>query len=200
MKYTQEMRDFILENHKGIYSQELADRFNEKFNTNVTAKQISSYKKRYQLHGGLRGNFQKGHIPHNKGKKISEATYCKIKNTMFPKGNMPHNHRDVGSERITKDGYIEIKVEEPSKWKLKHIWVWEQHNGPVPKGYAVAMLDRDKQNTDISNLRLIKRSELLIMNRYGLFSEDAELNNTAMNLAMLMDKIAEKGNRNNENS
>lgn len=54
------------------------------------------------------------------------------------------------------------------------------------------MLDRNKQNTDLSNLRMIKRSELLVMNRYGLYTENAELNNTAVNLATLMDKTARK--------
>ena len=49
-----------------------------------------------------------------------------------------------------------------------------------------------KQNTDLSNLRMIKRSELLVMNRYGLYTENAELNNTAVNLATLMDKTARK--------
>ena len=192
MKYTDEMREFILGNYKGIYNKELAERFNKRFQTDVTAQQVSAYKKNHQLHSGLDGRFKKGQIPYNKGKKISEEIYHKCQPTMFKKGNVPHNHKIVGSERITKDGYIEIKIAEPRKWKLKHIWVWEQHNGPVTKGYVVVMLDRNKQNTDLSNLRMIKRSELLVMNRYGLYTENAELNNTAVNLATLMDKTARK--------
>lgn len=192
MRYTQEMKNFILENYKGTYSQELADEFNQRFNTDVTAKQILAYRKNNHLKSGLSGQFWKGQPAHNKGKKMSKETYQKCKATMFRKDNIPRNHRAVGSERITKDGYIEIKVEEPNKWKLKHIFVWEQHNGPVTKGYVVVMLDRNKQNTDLSNLRMIKRSELLVMNRYGLYTENAELNNTAVNLATLMDKTARK--------
>ena len=29
---------------------------------------------------------------------------------MFKKGNVPANHRPIGSERITVDGFVEIKV------------------------------------------------------------------------------------------
>lgn len=196
MKYTQEMREFILKNYKGLYSKELADRLNERFKTNITAKQIASYKKRNQLRSGMNGQFTKGHTPSNKGQQMSEETYRRCQPTMFKKGSIPPNYKPVGTERLTKDGYIEIKVADHGKWKLKHVLVWEQQNGPVPKGYAVVMLDRNRLNTDISNLRLIKRRELLIMNRQGLFTEDAELNNTAMNLAKLMDSVAKKGRKN----
>ena len=45
---------------------------------------------------------------------------------MFAKGNVPPNHRPVGSERISKDGYIEVKVAEPNKWRLKQRVVYEE--------------------------------------------------------------------------
>ncbi len=38
---------------------------------------------------------------------------------MFAKGNVPPNHRPVGSERISKDGYIEVKVAEPKQVEIK---------------------------------------------------------------------------------
>ena len=34
----------------------------------------------------------------------------RTKATRFKKGDKPGNHRKVGSERITVDGYIEIKT------------------------------------------------------------------------------------------
>ena len=36
MKYTDEMKQFILENYKGKGNQELTDLFNQKFNTKIT--------------------------------------------------------------------------------------------------------------------------------------------------------------------
>lgn len=192
MIYTDEMRQFILDNYKGIYAKELAKRFNERFGTNVTADAMKSYRTRYGLNSGLTGFFSKGQIPHNKGKKMSPEVYEKAKATMFKKGNVPVNYRPVGSERITKDGYIEIKVKDPRTWKLKHRIIWEEANGPVPKGSAIIMLDGDKTNCELSNLKLVKRSELLIINRYSLFQDDAELNDTAANLAKMIDTVNEK--------
>ena len=53
MKYTDEMKQFILDNYKGRYNQELADLFNQKFNTNVTSRTIKSYKANNKLNSGL---------------------------------------------------------------------------------------------------------------------------------------------------
>ena len=103
--------------------------------------------------------FQKGHIPENKGKRVSPETYAKCQPTMFKKGQTPANHREVGSERITKDGYIEIKVAEPKRWRLKHRTVWEQVNGEIPKGYNVQFKNHNPQDCRIENLYLICRAD-----------------------------------------
>lgn len=101
--------------------------------------------------------FSKGHIPPNKGKKVSPKVYEKMSVTMFKKGHTPVNHREVGSERINVDGYIEIKVAEPNRWKLKHRIIWEQVNGEIPKGYNVQFKNHNPQDCRIENLYLICR-------------------------------------------
>lgn len=186
-KYTDEQRRFILDNYKGIPTKELAARFNARFNTNVTPSAMKSYKGTHKLLSGCPYRFKKGHVPANKGKKMPPEVYEKVKTTMFKKGQIPANHRPVGSERINVDGYIEVKVREPNAWELKHRIVWEQVNGKVPDGYVVIMLDENKQNCELSNLKLIKRSELLAMNRYRLFQNSAELNDVASNIARVID-------------
>ena len=103
--------------------------------------------------------FQKGHIPENKGKRVSPETYAKCQPTMFKKGHTPANHRGVGSERINKDGYIEIKVAEPKRWRLKHRIIWEQANGEIPKGYNVQFKNHNPQDCRIENLYLICRAD-----------------------------------------
>lgn len=103
--------------------------------------------------------FQKGHIPENKGKRVSPETYAKCQSTMFKKGHTPANHREVGSERINKDGYIEIKVAESKRWRLKHRIIWEQVNGEIPKGYNVQFKNRNPQDCRIENLYLICRAD-----------------------------------------
>lgn len=65
----------------------------------------------------------------------------------------------VGTERVTKDGYVVIKfAERPNRsmskdnWKLKHVWAWEQEHGPLPVGHAVYFADGDNRNFSPDNL------------------------------------------------
>jgi hypothetical protein len=184
MKYTDEMKQFILDNYKGRYNQELADLFNQKFNTNITSRTIKSYKANNNLNSGLTGKFIKGQTPHNKGKKMPKEVYEKVKHTMFAKGNVPPNHRPVGSERISKDGYIEVKVAEPNKWRLKQRVVYEEAKGKIPEGCPIIFLDGNKRNFDIDNLRCITRSELLYLNCNGLNNSN-EITETGILMARL---------------
>lgn len=184
MKYTDEMKQFILDNYKGRYNQELVDLFNQKFNTNITSRTIKSYKANNNLNSGLTGKFRKGQTPHNKGKKMPKEVYEKVKHTMFANGNVPPNHRPVGSERISKDGYIEVKVAEPNKWRLKQRVVYEEAKGKIPEGCTIIFLDGNKQNCNIDNLRCITRSELLYLNCNGLNNSN-EITETGILMARL---------------
>ena len=103
--------------------------------------------------------FKKGGQSPNKGKKMPEHVYEKLKDTMFKKGDMPSNYKPIGSERITKDGYVEVKVGDPSEWRPKHRILWEKENGPIPEGYNVQFKDGNRQNIKLENLYLISRAE-----------------------------------------
>lgn len=186
MKFTAEMNNFILAKVIGISNAELTEIFNKEFGIDVTVKQIKAYKKNHKISSGLTGRFPKGHVPCNKGKK--SIHYVGSEKTWFKNGQMPHNHKPVGSERVSKDGYIEIKVAEPKKWRLKHNVVWESVHGKIPRNYVVIFLDGNRMNIYSENLKLISRSQLLLMNRHGLFTPDRELTETATNLTKLMDK------------
>lgn len=111
---------------------------------------------------GVRYQFPKGHVPVNKGKKqkeyMSKESIERTKATRFQKGQLPHNTKPVGYERVDKDGYLYCKVEGKRKLVLKHRYVWEQHNGPIPKGYNIQFKDRNKHNCDIENLYMISRA------------------------------------------
>ena len=187
-QFPKEVVEFIQHNYIGTGHKAMAAMLNTKFGTAYTASQIKGYYANHKLNSGLTVRFEKGQVSHNRGKKMPPEIYEKCKDTMFKKGNIPGNHRPVGSERVNVDGYIEIKIAEPNKWRLKHLTVWEEENGPLPKGHAILFLDSNKQNTDISNLRLMTRSEMLVMNRYGIKGADAETMNAAANLAQLIDK------------
>lgn len=107
----------------------------------------------------IAARFQKGSVPLNKGKKVSPETYAKCQPTMFKKGQTPLNHRDVGSERVNVYGYIEIKVAEPNRWRLKHRIIWEQVNGAIPKGFNVQFKNHNRKDCRIENLYLISKAE-----------------------------------------
>ncbi|TDQ63623.1 HNH endonuclease [Maritalea mobilis] len=114
---------------------------------------------------GRTGQFKKGITPHNKGKP--HPPKGRAKETQFKKGNTPHNTNYLGHERQTKNGYIEISVDEVNphtgyerRYVLKHRWMWEKANGPVPEGHALKCLDGDKTNCDPSNWEAIPRALL----------------------------------------
>lgn len=155
-------------------SQEIADRFNIKITTvrNYAFKLRLKKSKEFiakqgqilaNSKSGIATRFKPGNVPANKGKKMSEEQYTSCQKTMFKPGNKPHNSKPVGSERITKDGYIEVRMDCPGyrKWKLKHRIVWESVNGKIPNGFNVQFKDGNRKNCDINNLYLISRSEQL---------------------------------------
>lgn len=196
-KYTKEQIEFITKNFKGRGNKELTEIFNKKFGLSLKVSQVKSFKRSRKLDSGLDGRFKPGHIPANKGKKGICAKGCE--KTWFKKGIPPINHRPVGSERITVDGYTEIKIAEPSKWRVKHQVIWEKHNGPIPPGHVVIFGDSDKKNFDIDNLILVSRQQLLILNKKKLIQKDAELTKTGLIIADLYKKIGEKVNCRGEN-
>lgn len=186
--FTKEQREFITKNVKGLSNKELTELVNKKFGLNLLFGQIKSFKANHKLSSELNGRFTKGHIPANKGLKGVGGW----KPTQFKKGHKPHNYRPVGSERLSKDGYIEIKVSDPNKWRGKHLIIWEKHNGPVPKSHAVIFGDGNNRNFDVNNLLLVSRKQLLTLNRQKLIQKDADLTRTAIILTDIYHKIHEK--------
>lgn len=187
--WSDEEKNFLAEVAPGRGYKEITELMNQKFEYQFTNGQISSALKRMGVSTGRTGRFEKGNIPYNKGTK----GIAKPNSGSFKKGQKATNWRPVGSERINKDGYIEVKVSDDGRkqdmWKLKHRVVYEEHNGPIPKGSAIIFGDGDKLNLSHDNLILITRSQLAILNKNGLRQEDIELTKTAINVVDLMLQI-----------
>lgn len=117
--------------------------------------------------------FQKGNIPHNKGRKLIETHQIlrrckncgKIFNTYKSQdakfcssicaGN---NSLPIGSYRksVKYDQYLEVKTE--NGWKLEHRLVMEKHLGrKLEKWEEVHHIDGDKHNNKLSNLFLVDK-------------------------------------------
>lgn len=167
IRYTDEEKEFLSSFIPGHFSHEIQRAFEEKFGHSITCSQIKCFKGNNKIRSGMDTRFKKGNVPPNKGKKMSAEQYAKASRTMFKKGNISHNYRPVGSERVNVDGYIEIKVADPNKWKLKHRVVWEESNGKIPAGMNLVFRDNNPLNTKLDNLMLVTRAENMEMNNIG---------------------------------
>lgn len=189
--YTEEQAQFIRANYKGRSISEMTCLFNNHFRTERSYQQIKTFVHNRGIVSGRTGHFEKGHIPWNNGTKGQGLTTAN--KGSFKKGNVPANCKRLGSERIcSKDGFILIKVAEKdphtgfqTRYKHKHVHIWEQANGSVPQGMVVAFKDSDKINIKIENLMLISRAELLNLNRHDYKNIPAELKPYVLTLSKL---------------
>jgi len=112
--------------------------------------------------------FKKDHVPHNKGKK--GISYPGSEATQFKKGNKSLNWKPIGTERFSKEGYVQVKISctgySPRDYVPIHILVWELHHGAVPPKHHVAFKDGNKQNIVIENLELVSFVEMMKRNSY----------------------------------
>lgn len=188
-KLSDEQDQWLRNNAKGKYNDELTLMFNDMFKTAFTIKQIDSYKTNHGISSGLTGHFPKGHIPLNKGKKFPGHT----NSTSFKKGNVPPNRVPIGTERTEKDGYIQVKVQDGKlnkNWKLKHVKIWEDKNGPLPKGYIVIFLDGDNRNFDLDNLLAITKATNVRLNQNHLRHRNKEITEAGVAFAELITSIS----------
>lgn len=118
---------------------------------------------------GADNRFQKGHATWNKGMK---GLKIGGEATQFKKGHRGGRavevYQPIGAERISKDGYLQRKINDDmplqKRWRGVHIIVWEEANGPLPAGHAVTFKDGNKQNIALENLELLTRAELMARN------------------------------------
>ena len=106
---------------------------------------------------------------------------------------MPANRKPLGHERVcSKDGYVLIKVAErnphtgfPTRYKHKHVHIWEQAHGPVPAGQVVIFMDGDKLNFEPQNLMLVTRAQLLRLNKHGYKDAPKDIKPSVLALSKL---------------
>lgn len=149
------------------YHREFSARFGR---SDVSAGNLHALRKRRGWKTGRTGQFRKGDAPINKGKPCAPGKggrHPNAQRTQFRKGGLPHNTKFLGHERVSKDGYVEISIDEENphtgyerRYVLKHLHLWEAENGPVPDGQCLKCLDGDRSNTDPSNWIAIPRGVL----------------------------------------
>lgn len=164
----------------------------------ITIDHLKALRTRRKWKTGRTGRFEKGVVPLNKGKPCPPGKggrHPNARKTQFKKGNKPHTYRGPGHESIDEDGYVWIIVAETNPHTgaathrvMKHKYLWEQVNGPVPDGMALKCLDGVKTNTNPDNWEAIPRALLPRLNGIrgrGYDTAPAELKPTILAVTKL---------------
>ena len=100
----------------------------------------------------------------------------------------------ISTERISKDGYIEVKIQDGQtndNYEFKHRVLWMAHHGEIPDEHIVIFKNGDKEDIRIENLMMVHRGISLHLNKQGLHSEHPELTEAGVNLVKLQFKTNE---------
>ena len=149
---------------------ELTTAFNVMHGTRLGENQIIAFCKNHKLRSGRNGHFHKGHKSWNKG----TIGLTSANKTSFKKRSVPANTLPLYSEVVNSYGYTVVKVPETNpytgaktRFREKHVLVWEKENGPVPKGQCIKFVDGDRGNFEPDNLVAIDRGVLVRINKTG---------------------------------
>ena len=186
--------------------------FRHRFGRTISASALDNLANKYGWQGAPNtGRFAKGHEPFNKGRKGWHAPGCE--KGWFTKGHRGTRTVPLYTERwdvrANRDGQrqLMIKVPGPSPyeshrkagihqkdhWVRKAVWVWEQANGPVPKGHVVIQLDGDPANCEPDNLVCAPRAVLARLNhRHAPDYTGPEANPARVRLAQLQVALSER--------
>jgi hypothetical protein len=126
---------------------------------------------------------------------MNADTIERTKATRFKKGNLPHNaigfvdgditvrhnHKNRNSPPYK---WIRVKL---GQWKMYHVYLWEQQNGPIPKGSIIIFKDKNTMNTVIENLECISLEENMLRNSVQRYPE--EIKKTIQVISLITRKI-----------
>lgn len=118
--------------------------------------------------------FKPGQEPANKGLRRPGWAPGQMARTQFQKGERRgvavRLYQPIGTERISRDGYLERKINDDMplqrRWRAVHIIEWEAVNGPLPAGHCLCFKDGNKSNRSLDNLELMTRAERMRRNSY----------------------------------
>ena len=186
-RYTPQMVQFLRDNYPKMAINELRILFNGAFKTGKTLTAISSCLNNNNIIAGRSGCFSKGNVPWNAGTK----GLVKPNSSSFVPGYTNSAvSRPIGTERM-QDGYVAVKIGNPSIWVKKHLKNWIEKYGPVPKAHYVFFKDRDKTNCELDNLVLVSASEMQYLSSMDFKTCPTEYEDTVLIIAKLQAKIKE---------
>lgn len=163
-KYPQEYYDW-LQQHSNENTIKLVPKFNEHFNTNLSYHVIKAL---------INNNI-----------KRPDTYDCR-------KYSKDNHKKPLYSESTDING-IRIKVAN-NKWMYKNRYIWEQHNGPIPKNHIIIHLDGNITNCDITNLDCIPRELLAPLNKHYSYKGIKEITQAGIELLRTEKLIKEELN------
>ena len=176
-KYSEEEKQFLKENISKYTYPELTKAFNDRFGTDLSQTSISDV-------------------------CIKRMGIKRDKHYSFKKGGKPFNAHPIGTERF--DGQVLwIKIDDKYQegtgrwksqninWVKKHIYVYENVHGKIPKGHLLIFLDKNKKNCDISNLYCVSRKINLMIGKNKWHFENPDMTLAAIKWCELFYKIQE---------
>lgn len=184
MRYSQKQVEFLKQHYSsispyksaivlGVSKQAL---FNKAFNLKLKAPVDGKFKPGVKHE---KTQFKVGHVPFNKGRKITEwmnpNTIDKFKAHTFCKGNQPVNTKSDGVITIRHDKrnvpYKFIRISK-SNWVHYHRFVWEQIHGAIPNDMLVVFKNGDTLNCEIENLQLMSKADNVRRNSIHNYPEE----------------------------
>lgn len=85
-----------------------------------------------------------------RGRMIACSRSCR---DVLSRTGPPIEHNGIAYYRRAKGYYLS------QQHKALHRIMWEEHHGPIPKGFIVRHLDGNRDNNDISNLDLVSHRD-----------------------------------------
>ena len=172
-------------------------RYAHKHGISKTAEYLASDasgRKNVLCESGKAFRFPKGHVPANKGQKMSNLVYEKVKATMFKKGQKPHNTSKAdGTITIRKDSvgntykYIRIAL---GKWLPLHQHIWYEANGKYNTStHCLWFINGNSLDVRLDNLELITRSQNIRRNQRKVLDLPPQLQQTHKIIKQLKNKI-----------
>ena len=126
---------------------------------------------------GQGGQFRKGLVPANKGKKFPG----RVTPTTFQKGQVSVNTMPIGSYRVNADGFVERKFAQvpgpyTKRWIPVHREIWITANGPIPDGHVIAfkpgLKTTDPALVTLERLDCITHAENMARNTFHRFGPE----------------------------
>ena len=169
--------NYLREVAKGSRVNDICKLMTNKFNYEFSYCQIRSAMSRYNIANEMKGKKPSGYEPWNKGIKVGNSHLPGVKS--------------AGTEVVSKNGFIKIKLENPSRWEYKHRYIYEQKHGKLDKNELLVFLDGDKKNLSLDNLVKVQKGLYTIMIKHKLLYNDPELTKVGIRVAEMILKTNE---------